>query len=223
MRDGFLLYTTHYPTIQKLSIEEKAELLDAIFEYNINHQEPVFQSRATDITFSFLKQQFDRDEAKYQSIVERNRTNGSRPTAGRPPKEPKKPSGLSGKPDKPKKPDNDKDNDNGNDKEKQRVVFDLFRKQYPGTKRGLNTEYENFQKHHDHVTALPLLLPAIKAEIQHNNELRASGQFAPSYANLQTWINQRRWESELPTVTKTQGIDDAKPAPGYFKPIEFKV
>jgi len=218
MRDGFLLYITHYPTIQKLSVEEKAELLDAIFEYNINHQEPVFNSRATDITFSFIRQQFDRDEAKYQTIVERNRTNGSRPTAGRPPKEPKKPSGLSGKPDKPKKPDND--NDNVNDKEKQRAVFDLFRKQYPGRKGGLQTEYDNFtKKHRDHTKALPLLLPAIKAQIKNHAEQKAAEGWAPDFADLKRWINERRWEFEFPTATKAQADEStiANPAHKLFQ------
>lgn len=102
MKDGFLLQITHYPSIQKLSVEEKAELLDAIFEYNINHLEPIFESRATDIIFSFLRQQFDRDEVKYQSIVERNRKNGI--NGGRHNNDPKKPSGLTGKLDEPKEP-----------------------------------------------------------------------------------------------------------------------
>lgn len=118
MKDGFLLHITHYPSIQKLSVEEKAELLDAIFEYNINHLEPIFESRATDIIFSFLKQQFDNDEQKYLMIVERNRKNGI--NGGRHNKnpkepngyiskheEPKKPSGLSGNPDESKTTDNE--------------------------------------------------------------------------------------------------------------------
>lgn len=77
------------------------------------------------------------------------------------------------------------------------LVFEIFRKAYKGTKRGLNTEFTNFKKKHkDWREVLPLLLPAY----QHQQELReqgkATGCFVPQEKNLQTYINQRCWEEE---------------------------
>ena len=75
MKDGFILYCSHYPTINKLSIVEKGKLLDAVFQYHIDNKEPKFDSISVEITFSFLKQQFDRDLEKYQNVVNRNKKN----------------------------------------------------------------------------------------------------------------------------------------------------
>jgi len=79
-------------------------------------------------------------------------------------------------------------------------VFDSARKLFKGTKRGLETEFNNFKKHKDWKECLELLEPAIHREIIHKDNLKASGGFCPSWANFQTWINQRRWEQELPYI-----------------------
>jgi len=125
MKDGFILYCSHYPTINKLSNEEKGKLLDAVFLYHIEGVEPAFDSFPVELAFSFLKQQFDRDQEKYLNTAERNRTNGIK--GGRPKKieEPKKPSGLIGLLKEPKKADKDKDKD----KDKDNVKDKEFKKE----------------------------------------------------------------------------------------------
>jgi len=76
--------------------------------------------------------------------------------------------------------------------------FEQARKIYPGTKRGLQTEFENFKKHHrDWRTALPLLLPAIERQSK-TIWLQKEIKYIPNFA---TWINQRRWEIETPQGT----------------------
>lgn len=83
------------------------------------------------------------------------------------------------------------------------IVFDEFRKKYPGTKRGNSTEYENFcKKHRDHSTVLPLLLPALINQSAWRLEMSGKGKFVPEWKNLQTWINQRCWEMEKPVIEK---------------------
>lgn len=80
--------------------------------------------------------------------------------------------------------------------------FELFRKRYPGTKRGLDTEFENFKKKHkDYKEVVSLLAPALEALITWREQKKMVGQFVPEYANLSTWINQRRWEVELEKIT----------------------
>lgn len=89
----------------------------------------------------------------------------------------------------------------GEKEREDKKVFDIFRKQYPGTKRGLETEYSNFKKKHkDYRACVYLLLPALRKLMEWRETKKASGQFVPEYANLSTWINQRRWEAELESV-----------------------
>jgi len=77
----------------------------------------------------------------------------------------------------------------------QKTQFDEARKLYPGTKRGLETEFANFRKKHkDWRDVLPDLRPAILL-IQHERKRKATaGEFVPEWPHFRTWINQRRWE-----------------------------
>ena len=82
------------------------------------------------------------------------------------------------------------------------MVFDNFRKLYPGTKRGNETEFENFKKKHkDWNKVLPKLKDSISMQISDREEKLNKKQFVPEWKNLQTWINQRCWEQE---TTKQQ-------------------
>lgn len=87
--------------------------------------------------------------------------------------------------------------------------FEIFRKRYPGTKRGLDTEFNEFvKKYSGHVTEIvPLLLPALENLMRWREQAAKRGEFVPSFANLKTWINQRRWETEYP-VESLNTIDD---------------
>ena len=82
-----------------------------------------------------------------------------------------------------------------------RNSFEDFRKLYLGTKRGLEVEFANFcKKHKDWREVLPKLLPAIKSQIE-NKKIRTELKlFVSEWKNLQTWINQRCWEEELPEI-----------------------
>lgn len=81
--------------------------------------------------------------------------------------------------------------------------FEKAQKLFPGTKRGLNTEFDNFVYRCKHpltgqrklliVDVLPLLLPAIERQIKWR---RQTEDFVPEWKNFQTWINQRCWEEE---------------------------
>jgi len=90
----------------------------------------------------------------------------------------------------------DKNGKNGRIKETPNlyVIFDEAREVYPGTKRGGQTEFANFQKKHkDWREVLPVLKAAINIQI-----LRREGTkgFVPTWKNFKTWINQRCWEEE---------------------------
>lgn len=91
--------------------------------------------------------------------------------------------------------------------------FEVFRKRYPGTKRGHKVEFENFKKKNPSTwqNIVPLLLPAIEREIRHHEESAAAHVFVPAYANLATWINQSRWTSEFPTIESSQQLQQSQP------------
>jgi hypothetical protein len=75
--------------------------------------------------------------------------------------------------------------------------FEIFRKMYPGTKRGLATEYKNMTKHTDHCEIIPTLCDRLQAQIDQKNRLREKRAFVPQWPNLSTWVYQRRWEEEI--------------------------
>ena len=54
---------------------------------------------------------------------------------------------------------------------------------------------------------VPLLLPALENLMRGREQAAKRGEFVPSFANLKTWINQRRWETEYP-VESLNTIDD---------------
>lgn len=100
-----------------------------------------------------------------------------------------------------KQPSNTNKNDNNVNNINYQEVFDVFRKEYPGTKRGNETEFENFcKKHSDWQSVVPLLLPSLKNLFKHREQLKAASKFVPEWPNFQTFINQRRWETEVAVV-----------------------
>lgn len=85
------------------------------------------------------------------------------------------------------------------EKNKIPAAFCDFFEKYPGTKRGILIEYEDFIKK-NMPDILPLLLPGLVKELKHRELLRANKKFEPNWKNLSTWINNRCWEQELPEI-----------------------
>ncbi len=84
-----------------------------------------------------------------------------------------------------------------------RLQFDEARKLYPGSKRGLDTEFATFRKHKDWREVLPLLIPAIKEGQAHRDWLESCQKtnrkiFIANWKNFQTWLNGRFWEEQFP-------------------------
>nr|WP_319510183.1 hypothetical protein [uncultured Draconibacterium sp.] len=81
------------------------------------------------------------------------------------------------------------------------VIFDQFRKAYPGTKRGNEVELKNFLKKNK-PEVVHLLFPALQKEISYKDDLTKSGTFRPEWKNLKTWINNQCWTQEFPEINK---------------------
>lgn len=80
--------------------------------------------------------------------------------------------------------------------------FKIFRQKYPGTKRGLNKEFEDFEKKNKKELSviINLLTPALEHEIENKKALKQSGEFCPDWKHLKTWINQECWTQEFPEI-----------------------
>jgi hypothetical protein len=112
-KDSFIIYKAFYKPIAGLSLEHKGELLESIFKYQIDGEEPDPGSPVY-IPFQFFKNQFDVDFEKYKKVCERNRRNGQ--NGGRPKKNEKKETQKTESViSEPKKADNDNDNDKKKD------------------------------------------------------------------------------------------------------------
>jgi hypothetical protein len=124
-KKSFVLYTDQRSYFDKLNDQEAGQLIKHIFSY-VNDENPNPVDRIIDLSFEPIKLQLKRDLIKYESISDRNKSNGK--LGGRPKQEePKKPTGLSGNPDKPKKADTDTDNDTDTDINKKIPTFIEFR------------------------------------------------------------------------------------------------
>lgn len=92
--------------------------------------------------------------------------------------------------------------------------FEEFRKAYKGRKRGHKEEFENFKKKNtDWREIVPLLMPALQRLEEYNAAAMAAGKWVPQWANLQTWINQRRWTEELPVEAAPSSQQPKAPTP----------
>lgn len=82
MKESFILYTSQYSAIEKLSKTAKGELLDALYRYAMDGKQPSFTSQATEMAFNFIRIRIDENNAKYQSICEKRKAAGRK--GGRP-------------------------------------------------------------------------------------------------------------------------------------------
>lgn len=73
-KESFILYASFYKPISKLSDKQLGRLFRAIFRYHIDGAVTVEED--IEMAFAFFVNQFEIDESKYQSKVERNRDNG---------------------------------------------------------------------------------------------------------------------------------------------------
>ena len=112
-KSSFIMYTEYREHASLLSREQQGDLFMAVMNYAAGDELPELDGM-TQMAFSFIKTQMDRDNEKYQKMVEARREAGKK--GGRPPKangfdeKAKKANGFFEKQTKAKKPDNEDDN-----------------------------------------------------------------------------------------------------------------
>jgi len=198
-RDSFIMYRSFYEPVKGLSNEDKGVLFDAIYNYALDEIEPENLSPTNQMAFSFISSTIDRDSKKYQNIIERNRENigkrwnkkGAKNTTGK--------TGKISYSDNDTATDNLNDNVDENTKKVLSEKFEIFRKQYPGTKGGFNLEFKNFIKK-SQSGDIDLLIPALEREKTYKAKLKELNSFCSEWKNLSTWINKKCWSQELPEI-----------------------
>ena len=133
-RKSFILYHSYETQFGLLSMEERGELITAIFSYDRTGEIPEGLSAVVAMALSFIRDALDRDRGEYEAMCHRQTENGKK--GGRPRKE-----SVSEEPtekthcfsEKPKKAyndndnENDNDNDNGEEKKKEKETTGLGR------------------------------------------------------------------------------------------------
>jgi len=85
-------------------------------------------------------------------------------------------------------------------KNEEKKIFDVFRKEYPGTKNGLTYEFENFiKKHKDWKEVLPVLSQRLNYQKEARAVRKENKLWNPEWKHLSTWINQRGWGIHINT------------------------
>ena len=112
MKNSFILYTEIWPAIQKLDMEQRGKLFTAIMKHALG-EEPEKLDILTDVIFTFIKSQLDRDEQKYQEVCKRRAEYGRR--GGLATAKQKQAKATKSKQNQANQADNDNENDNEND------------------------------------------------------------------------------------------------------------
>lgn len=201
-KKSFLLYLDTLEILHKLTDEQAGKLLKAFLAYHSGQDfnlDPML-----DLVFFSFQAQFERDGVKYNSIVERNRNNGSK--GGRPknPVKAKEPSGLSGNPSEPKKADsvsgNDSDKDSDSDSDSVNKVtndrfaefWDLYGKKTDSSK--CKTKFARLTK-----TEIELLFEKLPAYIRSTPDKQYR-------KNPITWLNGKCWNDEIMQNSQSQSV-----------------
>lgn len=205
-KDNFIFYRQWWESIRELDPEHQSHAYDALMRFAFDGIEP--EDAMIRALTTMMRSAIIRDREKYERACERHREAGRK--GGRPRKEAKpnetncnqtKPNGFS-TPTEPEPPIEIAEviPDEPSPASEHERLFDDFRRMYPGKKRGLKPEFDNFKrkagaKWRD---IIPMLIPAVERMVAWTERQRAAGQFAPNYKNLTTWINQQCWTEEFP-------------------------
>ena len=84
-KKSFILYGSYYEQIMMLSLEERGQLITAIYEYDRSGEVSVELSGMAAMAFSFIRSAMNRDKAEYEEKCSKNRASGRQ--GGRPKKE----------------------------------------------------------------------------------------------------------------------------------------
>ena len=184
MRESIIIYRSFYDAIKELEPLHQAEIWKAVFEYGLNKNE-VDISGLPSIIFKLIKPQLDANIRKYE-----NGTKGGRPKKQTETKV-KPNNNLNETKAKPNVNDNENVNDNYNDNTNDNNEFFNIWSLYGkiGNKTTAMAKYNRLTKKEKRAIEehIPLHIK--------NHKDNDKTDFIPHFT---TYLNQRRWEDELP-------------------------
>ena len=128
-KNSFIIFTDYMRHLKLLNMEQRGVLITALTCYQLGEELPDMDD-VTLMAFSFIAQDMDNNNAKYDKVCKARSEAGKK--GGRPKKanaleekqtKAKKPKGFSEKQTKAKKADNDNDNDNENDNDNDNNIY----------------------------------------------------------------------------------------------------
>lgn len=195
MKPGFILYANQRWPIKNLSLEEKWELLDMIFEYNTTGTFGKSGINGVNIVFEFLKIQFDLDNDKYEKVCIRNKENIVK-------RRDKNTSGKSGIPENTRNTNkniniNKNKNINKEDNKQFEAFWNLYNKKIA---RDECLKKWNFLKQEDREKIIATLPDRLK---------KFGWEYQP---HPSTYLNQKRWNDEVASakVDKEKALEERR-------------
>lgn len=183
-RNSFILHTDSLDILSELTDEQAGALFKAISEYQRSGESSL--EGIMKALFIPFKNQFDRDNEKYQKICERNKANG---LGGGRPKSKETQSVTLDSQSNPEKPYNDSKNENENVVTIVTNRFDFFWSNFPPTRKGSKSKAESAYK------------SALKRDTEENilsglKSYAESDEVSRGYAKgAAAWLNDDRWTS----------------------------
>ena len=142
-KSSFVMYTKYLRNIKKLTMEQRGLLFTAILSYASDQEIPELDA-ATDMAFSFIQEQMDRDHEVYlEKCRKRSEAGklGGRPKANASDEKQTKAKKANGFSEKQNNPDTDNEHDSDNDTDKKintladaKAMFERLWKLYPNKK-----------------------------------------------------------------------------------------
>lgn len=98
---------------------------------------------------------------------------------------------------------------------RQKTLFNTARKIYPGTKRGLDEEWDYLdivcRKHKlDREQTVPKIIAGVNRLLEWRKNAAAANVFVPSPKNFNTWLFNRCWTDEFPALPHKKTQADKK-------------
>jgi hypothetical protein len=193
-KKSFILYADLIEVIEKLPDEIAGKLFKIILQY-VNDKNPVVEDLLLQVAFEPIKSQLKRDLITWEDTRVK-RSEAGKASANKRQQKPTRVKSVKQNSTNPTDNVTVTVNDTVTAIVTVTEIFEKFRQKFGGKKRGNGTELENFQKHEDWETVLPLLEIAVDNQILEREAKKAKNEFVAEWKNMSTWINQRCWEEE---------------------------
>ena len=197
---GFFCQDEYLAKTVKLTDAEVGRLFRALMNYHKNGVVADLDGRES-IAFDFIREDIDKAEVAYQKKCEQASENRRK--------------GLMNKTtddnvrQRPSTDDNGSDHNNINkinikdNKKDIDIRFDRFWVVYPRHTAKQNAK-KSFEKLNPDDELLSTMISAVEKQKTSDQWTRDNGQFIPHPA---TWLNQRRWEDEMPATTGVKKVN----------------